>query len=96
MVNGQTAIKATNFKALQDEMRARFGISAPMSSNVSRIDGLAYLDLTSHGDLGTALPTKRPEVDSVELVVSTNNASNVSYTAPASLTVMTDEIVSAV
>lgn len=92
-VNGQTDIKTTNFKALQAENRARYGVSAPMASNVSALDGIAHLNLLARGDLSTALDVRPPLVDNVQLFVSTNTASNVSYTNPVSVTVMTGEIV---
>lgn len=94
-LNGQVTIKKTDFKALHAEMRARFGIDAPYASNVSRIDGVAYLDLLS-GDkrgLNTALDVRPPAVDNVQLIVSTNNSSNVSYTNPVSLVIQTEELV---
>lgn len=96
VVNGQQIIKKTDFKALHAEMRARFGIQAPYASNVSLVDGVAYLDLISddvRGDLETALDARPPKVDNVQLIVSTNNSTNVSYTNPCSLTLMTEEIV---
>lgn len=94
VVNGQLIIKKTDFKALQAENRARFGLSAPFASNVSRYDGVAYLDLLSddgRGDLETALDVRPPLVDNCQLLVSTS--SSVSYTNPVSLTLMTEEIV---
>lgn len=96
MVNGQMIIKKTDFKSLHAEMRARFGVSAPLASNVSSFDGVAYLDLLSddgRGDLNTALDVSPPYVDNVQLFVSTNTAANSSYTNPASLVIMTEEIV---
>lgn len=96
IVNGQTIIKKTDFKALNAEMRARFGVSAPYASNVSRLDGIAYLDLLSddgRGDLETALDVRPPKVDNVQLVLSTNTAANSVYTNPASVVIMTEELV---
>lgn len=96
MVNGQTSIKAGDFKALQAENRARFGLSAPFASNVSILDGVAYLDLLSddgRGDLATALPVQPPLVDQLQLFVDTNTSSNVSYTNPVSIELQTEELV---
>lgn len=93
-VNGQTDIKTTDFKALQAENRARYGVNAPMGSNVSILDGVARLDLIARKDISTALDVSPPLVDNVQLFVNTNNSSNVSYTNPVSVTVMTEEIVS--
>lgn len=92
-LNGQTDIKATTFKALQAENRARYGVSAPFASNVSRLDGSAHLNLLSRKDLSTALDVKPPYVDNVQLVLDTNTASNVSYTNAVTVSVMTEEIV---
>lgn len=92
-VNGQTDIKSTTFKDLQAENRAMYGVSAPMASNVSILDGFAHLNLLARKDLSTALDCRPPLVDNVQLIVSTNTASNVSYTNPVSVTVMTEEIV---
>lgn len=93
-VNGQTDIKTTNFKALQDENRVMYGVNAPMASNVSILDGVAHMNLLARKDITTALDCSPPLVDNVQLFVNTNNASNVSYTNPVSVTVMTEEIVS--
>lgn len=96
IVNGQMIIKKTDYKSLHSEMRARFGVNAPLASNVSRFDGMAYLDLLSddgRGDLDSALDVRPPLVDNVQLFVSTNTAANSSYTNPASLTIMTEELV---
>ncbi len=97
MVNGQTSIKAGDFKALQAENRARFGISAPFASSVSKLDGVAYLDLLSddgRGDLDTALDVRPPLVDNLQFFVDTNTAANTSYTNPVSIELMTEELVS--
>jgi hypothetical protein len=92
-VNGQTDIKSTTFQQLNAENRARYGVNAPMASNVSLLDGVAYLSLVARKDITTALPVMPPLVDNVQLFVSTNTSSNVSYTNPVSLTVETQEIV---
>lgn len=92
-VNGQTDIKSTDFKSLQAENRARYGVNAPMASNVSLLDGIAHLNLIARKDISTALDVSPPLVDNVQLFVNTNTSSNVSYTNPVSVTVMTEEIV---
>lgn len=96
--NGSTPIKATNFKALQAENRIRFGVSAPYASSVSRLDGVAYLDMLSddeRGDLATALDLRKPLVNSCDLELSSSSASVTSYTNPCIVTVMADEIIKA-
>lgn len=92
-VNGQSQVKVTNFKALQAENRLRYGVSAPMASNVSILDGVAHMNLLARKDASTALDCAPPLVDNVQLFVNTNAAANVSYTNPVSVTVMTEEIV---
>lgn len=92
-VNGQTDIKNTTFLNLQQENRSMYGINAPFASNVSLIDGVAHMNLLARKDISTALDVKPPLVDNVQLFVNTNTSSNVSYTNPVSVTVMTEEIV---
>lgn len=93
LLNGQRIVKASTFWELQAENRQRFGIQAPYASGVTRIDGCAYIDLLKKGRLSTALPVMPPEVDQVHLSLSTRSASDVSYTNPVSITLMTNEIV---
>lgn len=93
MVNGQTSIKTTDFQSLQSQNKGEFGISAPMASNVSIIDGYAYMNLIARRDIATALDCRPPMVDNVQLFVNTYDSVSVSYTNPVSLTLMTDEIV---
>lgn len=92
-INGQSDIKTTDFKSLQGLNRAEFGVLAAMASNVSILDGIAYMNLLARKNIDTALDVAPPLVDNVQLFVNTNTASNVSYTNPVSVTVMTDEIV---
>lgn len=92
-VNGQTDIQSTTFLNLQSEMRSRFGINAPLGSNVSLLDGVVYMNMLARKDITTALDCTPPLVDQVQLFVDTNDSSTVSYTNPVSLTVMTEEIV---
>lgn len=92
-VNGQTDIKVTDFKNLQAENRTKYGVSAPMSSNVSVLDGIAHLNLLARQDISTALDVSAPLVDNVQLFVDTNTSTNVSYTNPVQATIMTEEVV---
>jgi len=92
-VNGQSDIKTTSFMNLQAENRARHGINAPFASNVSILDGYAHLDLLARKDITTALDCRPPAVDNVQLFIDTSNSTDVSYTNPVSVTVMTEEIV---
>lgn len=93
VLNGQTTIKANTWLELQAENRSNFGIQAPYAGNVSRIDGVAYFDFLKNGQLASALDVRPPLVDQVHLSIDTRDAASVSYTTPASLTVMTNEIV---
>ncbi len=92
-LNGMTDIKATDFKALQAENRSDYGVVAPFASNVSALDGCAHMNLLARRDLSTALSVQMPAVDNAQLFVDTNSASNVSYTNPVQITVMTQELV---
>lgn len=92
-VNGQTDIKTTTFLQLQAENRMRYGVSAPMASNVSILDGIAHMSFIARKDITTALPLMPPLVDNAQLFVNSNASSAVSYTNPVGLTVMTEEIV---
>lgn len=92
-VNGQTDIQTTDFQALQAENRSRYGVNAPMASNRSILDGVAHMNLIARQDISTALDVRPPLVDNVQLVVNSNNATNVSYTNPVTLTIQTEEIV---
>lgn len=102
VLNGQTEIKATNFLELQALNKAQFGISAAYASNVSRIDGVCYLDLLTARDLKTALDVRAPGVDQVFLKYSTRASGAygatsvyraVSYTNPVSIQILTNEII---
>lgn len=92
-VNGQTDIKNTTFTQLQSENKMMYGPSAPMASNVSILDGVAHLNLIARKDITTALDCRQPMVDSVQLFLTTNNSTNVSYTNPVNVSIMTEEIV---
>jgi hypothetical protein len=92
-VNGQTDIKSTTFLQLQSENRMRYGINAPMGSNVSLIDGVAHMNMLARKDLTTALDCRQPLVDSVQLILSTAPSGTVSYTNPVNVSIMTEELV---
>lgn len=92
-VNGQTDIKVTDFKNLQAENRTKYGVSAPMGSNVSVLDGIAHMNLLARRDISTALDVSAPLVDNVQLFVDTNTSGNVSYTNPCQVTIQTEEVV---
>lgn len=93
LINGQTQIKTTTFQALQNENRMTLGIQAPMASNVSVLDGYAMMNFLARHDLSTSLDVRPPLVDNVQLIIDTDNSTDVSYTNPIQVTVMTGEIV---
>jgi len=92
-VNGQSDIISSTFLSQQSLNRAQYGVNAPYASNVSLIDGVCHINLLARKDISTSLDVSPPMVDNVQLFVDTGNSTNVSYTNPASLTVMTEEIV---
>lgn len=92
-VNGQTEIQSSTFLSQQALNRATYGVNAPYASNVSLLDGVAHINLLARKDISTALDVSPPLVDNVQLFVDTGSASDVSYTNPASLVLMTEEIV---
>lgn len=89
-VNGTIDAKATDFLQLQAENRARYGLNANYSSNVSPIDGVAHMNFINES-IKDALNTKEG-VDSLYLYISTNSASYTSYSNAAIVTIQTDEI----
>jgi hypothetical protein len=92
-MNGQQTIQRSSFKALAAKNRAIYGVNAPFASGVSRLDGIGHLNLLSRRDLGTAMPAMKPIVDNLQLFLDTNTASNVSYTNPAQVTILTEELI---
>jgi len=91
-LNGQSEVKSTTFLSLQAENRVRYGVNAPHASNVSLLDGVAHMNLIQNGDIRTALNVMDNSAQP-QLYVDTGNSTNVSYTNPASVTLMTEEIV---
>lgn len=90
-VGGDREIQTTTFQALQAKNRSELGISAPFSGNVSQLDGVAYMNFISKGDLLTSLDVRR--ADSLDLYVSTSNSTDVSYAAGCSVVVQQDEVI---
>lgn len=91
-LNGQAEVKATTFQSLQAENRVRMGVSAPFASNVSILDGVAYWNMLQGGDIRTALNVMDASAQP-QLFIDTGAAADVSYTNPASVTLMTEEVV---
>lgn len=81
------------FLKLQSENRANYGLNVAYAANVSRIDGIAYMDLLNNRNSGTALDARF--LDNLQLLISTAAAgSGATYTTNAvSLTLQTDEYV---
>lgn len=92
-INGQTSIQSTKFKELQAENVMRYAIDDPLASNINRTKGFARMDFTQDGHLQTALDvSKAAGVDDVKFEYSTGSSSDVSYTNPANIGIMTDEL----
>jgi len=91
--NGREELVNSTFKALQADNQTEYGLNIPTASGVSLFSGIAYINLLNRKNLDTALDCSRPATDSLYLNLGTNTASNVSYTNPAIVTIMTDEIV---
>lgn len=87
-LNGSIDLKATTFLELQSANRARYGLNALYSSNVSPIDGVAHMNFVNK-TIKDAIDTSKG-VDSLYLYLSTSSVS--SYTNAAIVTIMTDEI----
>lgn len=91
-VNGTSVIQDTTFAALQAQNRAKWGLLAAFASNVSRLDGWAFMDLLQDGRVDSALDCRRSiGVDNVELVFDLNG-SPISYTNPVTVDVETHEL----
>lgn len=97
IINGSLYLQNTTFGDLQDKNRNRYGINAPFATNVSLLDGMAYLDLLSpksgqkFGSIDSAQDLRAPNVDACQLAVSTS--SSATYTSTAYCNIMTNEIV---
>lgn len=88
---GQQEIHATTWLEQRAENLARYGVSAPYASNVSRMTGFAYVNFLQYGDIRTGLNVI-DRASNPMLFVDTRSGSDVSYTNPAVLTVQTEEI----
>lgn len=91
--NGREELVNSTFKAIQADNITEYGVNAPTASSVGLLSGVAYINLLNRKNIDTALDCSRPATDSLYLNVGTNTAANVSYTNPAILTILLDEIV---
>lgn len=95
-LNGVVTIADTTLLELQSSNRARRGIYAPTASNVSRIDGCAYLPLMRNGDIRTCLNTSTEAgVKQLQLLLTTASSSGndaATYTNPVEVTVIVQEV----
>ncbi len=88
-LNGTRIAVDTTFAQLQSSNRSEFGINAAFASNLSRLDGYAFMNLLKNKDAGTALDCSRGnQVDNVEMVYDTQA---VSYTNSIQVTFETHE-----
>jgi len=83
---------SAGFLKIQAENRSNFGMNVPLVNSVSRIDGIAYIDLLNNRNSATALDARF--LDNLQLLVSTAaSGSGATYTNAVELTVQTDEYV---
>lgn len=101
IINGSRYIQNTTFQQLQDKNRNRYGLNASYSNDQSLLDGIAYMDLLTptsegkFGSLGTAQDATAPNVDEVQLGITTR--ANADYSAgPVQVKIMTNELIRAV
>lgn len=92
-MNGQQSIQRSAFGTLQQQNRRDYGIVAPFAAGVSRLDGIAHMNMLSRRDLTSALPKMRPFTDNLQLFFDSAAASVVSYTNPANVTILTEELI---
>lgn len=93
--NGRDSLQEISFRQLQNINRSDNGVIAPYAAGVSRLQGFAHLTQLSRRELASALDVSKESggVYSLQLMVDTNDSSLVSYTTPASLHIVTEEIV---
>nr|BFD59658.1 hypothetical protein CKG001_17650 [Bdellovibrio sp. CKG001] len=92
--NGQESIQTLDFKTLQSRNRIDYGITANTAAGISRLDGVAHLNLLSRKDLTTAfINSKAFGVDNLQLLIASKAAGIVDYTNPAQLLLVQEEIV---
>ncbi len=93
--NGRDSLQEISFRQLQNINRSDYGVVAPFAAGVSRLQGFAHLTQLSRRELASALDVSKNTggVYSLQLMVDTNDNSLVSYTQPASLHIVTEEIV---
>lgn len=97
IINGVNYVQNNKFLDLQNKNITRYGLNVPMASNKSLLDGVAYMDLLTpaagekYGAVSSAQDVRAPQVDQVQLSVSTY--ASATYTSVASLKIMTNEIV---
>lgn len=100
IINGSNYVQNTTFQELQNKNRSRYGLNAPYVSDESILDGIAYMDLLTptsgekYGSLGTAQDVRSPNVDEVQLGLTTT--SEATYTNNVGVEIMTNEIIRAV
>ncbi len=94
--DGKEIIKSGTFYSQQADNRLRYGFNAAMASSVSQADGFAYFDFWSNdgrGDIDTAIDARVGQCDSLQFIIDTGAAADVSYTNPVSVWLMPDELV---
>lgn len=91
--NGREII-STTFQQIQAENRNRKGVNAPFVSNVSALQGYAYLDLLQDGVLNTGLDlTREGGTNTAELVLTSNAFDGTQVIGPVEVDVEWNELV---
>jgi hypothetical protein len=91
--NGRDSIQFQKFDALQSINKSSYGIVSPTIAGLNRLDGIAHMNLISRRDIATALWNfKELGIDSLNLVVDSNDNTIVDYTTPATILLFTEEI----
>lgn len=91
--NGRDSVQFHKFDALQSINKSSYGIVSPTVSGLNRLDGIAHLNMISRRDIATGFWNfKDLGVDSLQLVIDSNDNTIVDYTTPATLMLFTEEI----
>ncbi|KYG65272.1 hypothetical protein AZI87_12005 [Bdellovibrio bacteriovorus] len=92
--NSRGAEQEIGFNTLQDANRIEYGIEPKWVNGANRMDGFAHLTQISRRDMATALDTsKEGGTSTLKLKIDTNDSSLVDYTSPATLYIVTEEVV---
>ncbi|HRO67179.1 MAG TPA: hypothetical protein PL182_06425 [Pseudobdellovibrionaceae bacterium] len=94
--NGRDGLQSWKPGDLQGYNRSVYGVFAPVVNGVARTDGIYHLNMLNRRQLDTALKAVKPDIDDLHLMIDTNPAGVVDYTAGANLLMVTEELVEAI